>query len=142
VQQYAAIRDMTVPRLIGWAAHPGDIGGLAKKLREADVSIEGPRPGSRARPDGRVLNWRSLGLADDRHGVLPFFIEWSPDSVHPSTDAPRGCRLQQFGIVSPDPDEMSKTLLRIGIDAPIELGEMAQLRALITGPRGKLEVRS
>ncbi len=133
---------MAEPRLIGWAAHPGDIEAFAKKLRDAGVSIEGPRAGSRTRPDGRVLNWKTLGLADDREGLLPFFIEWSADSVHPSTDAPAGCHLEHFGMVSPDPDELSRTFQRIGIDAPVERGEKAQLQARIAGPKDKFEVSS
>jgi catechol 2,3-dioxygenase-like lactoylglutathione lyase family enzyme len=142
VKQYSGIREMTAPRLVGWAAHPGDIGAFAKKLRAAGISVVGPYPGSRARPDGRILNWQSLSLADDRHGLLPFFIEWSADSIHPSTDAPAGCQLQRFRIAGPDPDELNRSLSRIGIDAAVESGEKAELRARISGPKGNLEVRS
>ena len=142
VQQYSVIKDLATPRLIGWAVHPGDIDALGKRLRDSGVAVEGPRSGSRARPDGRVLHWKALGLADDRHGLLPFFIQWSADSVHPSTDAPAGCRLEHFGLVSPDPDELTKTLQRFGIDAPIERGEKNQLRARLSGPKGLLELSS
>jgi hypothetical protein len=142
VQQYSVIKDLATPRLIGWAVHPGDIDALGKRLRDSGVAIEGPRSGSRARPDGRVLHWKALGLADDRHGLLPFFIQWSTDSVHPSTDAPAGCRLGDFGLVSPDPDELTKTLQRFGIDAPVERGEKTQLLARLAGPKGLLEVTS
>jgi Glyoxalase-like domain len=142
VQQLAVLKSLTSPRLIGWAAHPGDIEAFAKKLREAGVAFEGPRAGSRARPDGRVLHWKSLSLADDRHGLLPFFIEWSADSLHPSADAPAGCRLEHFAVSSPDPDELSKTFQRIRIDAPVERGEKAQFRAQIKGPKGNFEVSS
>jgi catechol 2,3-dioxygenase-like lactoylglutathione lyase family enzyme len=142
VQQFPVIAGLKVPRLIGWAAHPGDLDAFARKLREAGVAFEGPRAGSRARPDGHVLSWKTLNLTNDLHGLLPFFIEWSPDSIHPSTDAPAGCQLEHFGIASPDLDELSRTFQRLGIDSPIERGEMAQLRARISGPEGKLEVTS
>jgi hypothetical protein len=142
VQQYSVIKDLTTPRLIGWAVHPGDIDALGKRLRDSGVAIQEPRSGSRARPDGRVLHWKSLGLADDRHGLLPFFIQWSADSVHPSTDAPAGCRLEHFGLESPDSDELTKALQRFGIDAPVERGEKNQLRVRLAGPKGLLEVTS
>ncbi len=142
VKQYPTITKMTVPRLVGWAVHPGDIDGFAKKLRQAEVPFDGPRPGSRARPDGRILKWRSLGLTDDHNGLLPFAIEWSPDSVHPAVDAPAGCRLQQFVIVSPDAEEISRLLRRIGIDAPVEAGVKAGLRAVINSPKGSFAVSS
>jgi len=142
VQQFAVIKDLTTPRLIGWAVHPGDLDAFGNKLRNAGVAIEGPRPGSRARPDGRVLHWKSLGLADDRHGLLPFFIEWSADSLHPSTDAPAGCRLERFAVAGPDLDDLTKIFLRLGIEAPVERGDKPQLRARITGPKGLLELDS
>jgi hypothetical protein len=142
VPQFTLLKGLTTPRLIGWAAHPGEIEALVKKLRRLGVATDGPRPGSRARPDGRVLNWKSLNLADDRHGLLPFFIEWSADSVHPSVDAPAGCRLDRFAVASPDPAELSKTFQRLGIDVPTERGGRPEIRARITGPRGKFEVSS
>lgn len=141
-QTLATIKGLSNPRLIGWAAHPGDIEALAKKLHDAGIVTQGPWPGSRARPDGRVLSWKSLVLADDRHGLLPFFIEWSADSVHPSVDAPAGCRLERFAVADPDPAGLERTFQRLGIDVPVERGERPQLRARINGPKGKFEVSS
>jgi Glyoxalase-like domain len=41
--------------------------------------------GERARPDGRILRWRSAGVDDPtRSAELPFFIAWEgPDAMHP-----------------------------------------------------------
>src|SRR5437667_12870623 len=107
VHQLTIIKELTVPRLVGWAAHPGEIEAFAKKLRKSGIAIAGPFPGSRARPDGRVLNWKTLNLADDRHGLLPFFIEWGANSVHPSADAPSGCHLERFAVADPVSGEVS-----------------------------------
>jgi len=141
-RQLAMIKELRTPRLIGWAAHPGNVEALVTKLREAGIATEGPRPGSRARPDGRVLKWKSVALADDRDGTLPFFIEWSADSTHPSVDAPAGCLLEHFDVADPDPAGLSKIFKRLGIDTPVERGERSQLRARIAGPKAKLEVTS
>jgi Glyoxalase-like domain len=141
-KQWNLLKELRAPRLIGWAAHPGDIEAVARKLRESGIGFGGPWPGSRARPDGKILNWKSLNLTDDRQGVLPFFIEWSAGSVHPSADAPAGCRLEHFAVADPDPAELSKTFQSLGIEAPIERGERPQLRARLTGPGGKLDVSS
>ncbi|SRR6266849_2981849 len=141
-QQLATIKGLTTPRLIGWAAHPGDVEALARKLHDAGIATQGPWPGSRARPDGRVLSWKSLVLADDRHGLLPFFIEWSAGSVHPSVDAPTGCRLERFAVADPDPAALKNTFQALGIDVPVERGDRPQLRARIVGPKGKFEVSS
>ena len=126
--------------LIGWAVHPGDIAAAAKRLRENQIAFQGPDDGSRKRPDGRVLHWKTLNLADDRHGLLPFFIEWSADSLHPSADAPAGCRLEYFKVMNPDRDELSQAFQRIGIDVPVERSDRARLVGLISGPKGDLGV--
>src|SRR6266481_7496217 len=76
VVHFPQILGMTEPRLIGWAVHPPDIAATAKLLREIQIAFTGPDDGSRQRPDGHVLNWKTINLADDRHGLLPFFIEW------------------------------------------------------------------
>lgn len=138
IVHFPQIRGMTEPRLIGWAVHPPDIAATAKQLRDNQVAFQGPDDGSRKRPDGRVLTWKTVNLADDRHGLLPFFIEWSADSVHPSKDAPAHCSLEYFQIMSADPEELTLTLKRIGLDLPVQRSDKARLRALISGPKGDL----
>jgi hypothetical protein len=138
IVHFPQIRAMTDPRLIGWAAHPPDIAAIAKQLGENKIAFQGPDAGSRKRPDGRILTWKTVNLADDRHGLLPFFIEWSADSVHPSEDAPKRCSLTYFEIMSVDPDELSLTFKRIGLELPVQRSDKARLRALISGPQGDL----
>ncbi len=138
IVHFPQIREMREPRLIGWAVHPRDIAAVAKQLRENKVEFKGPDNGSRKRPDGRVLTWRTVNLADDRHGLLPFFIEWSADSVHPSKEAPEKCSLAYFEIMSDEPDDLSATIKRIGLDVPVQRSDKARLRALISGPKGDL----
>jgi hypothetical protein len=138
IVHYPQLRSMFDPRLIGWAVHPPDIAAIAKQLRENKIAFTGPDDGSRKRPDGRVLTWKTVHLADDRHGLLPFFIEWSADTVHPSTDAPKGCTLDYFEVMSTDPEELVSTVKRIGLDVAVEHSDKTRLRALITGPKGDL----
>lgn len=136
------LRKLAEPRLVGWAAHPADIEALAQRLRQRGVAFAGPSAGSRKRPDGRVLNWKTLGLADNLDGLLPFFIEWGVGSVHPSVDAPAGCRMVRFEIVTPEPDKLAKAAEVLGIDVAITKGEKPELHATMAGPGGELSVRS
>src|SRR5467141_1587444 len=138
IAHFPQIRSMTDPRLIGWAVHSPDIAAIAKQLGENKIAFQGPDNGSRKRPEGRILTWKTVNLADDRHGLLPFFIEWSADSVHPSEDAPKRCSLAYFEIMSVDSDELTLTLKRIGLDLPVQRSDKTRLRALISGPKGDL----
>jgi hypothetical protein len=142
IVHFPQIREMKDPRLIGWAVHPPDIAATAKLLRDNQIAFQGPDDGSRKRPDGRVLNWKTINLADDRHGILPFFIEWSADSVHPSNDAPKGCHLDYFTVMAVDPAELSRVFQHIGAAATVERSDRNRLRAHITGPKGELGLSS
>lgn len=142
IPQLDLIKQLATPRLITWAVHPGDIEAFAKKLRESGIANRGPVPGSRTRADGRVLRWKTLLLADDHHGLLPFFIEWDADSIHPATDAPKGCRLERFAVTGPDSSELSKTFQRLGVQVPVGMNASPQLQASIVSPKGKFEVSS
>ncbi|HUL35725.1 MAG TPA: VOC family protein [Candidatus Eisenbacteria bacterium] len=136
------LRSMNAPRLVGWAAHPGNLQAFAEKLRAAHIAFQGPTPGSRKRPDGRHLQWQTLGLEDDASGLLPFFIEWGSDSPHPSADAPMGCALVHFAAETPDPSALAAKLKLLNLDLPVENGQDSRLRARISGPQGNLDITS
>jgi len=139
---YPELREMHEPHLLTWAVHTNDIETLAKRAASAGLAIEGPSEGSRARPDGKILHWKTLNPKDNRAGLLPFFIEWSRDSVHPSLDAPEGCQLVAFSISSPAPNEPRAFFDRLKISVRIERGERPRLRARIATAKGALELFS
>jgi hypothetical protein len=132
------LRSLIEPRLVGWAAHPGTVAAFAEKLRAAGVAFHGPTPGSRKRPDGRLLQWQTLELADDANGLLPFFIEWAPDSPHPSSDAPKGCTLLGFAAEVLEPAKLTARLGLLGLQLPVHKGDHSALRASISGPSLRL----
>jgi len=134
------LKSLEKPVLVGWAAHPGDIEQFAARLKEKGIAANGLKPGSRKRPDGRVLNWKTLVLKDDARGLLPFFIEWGPNALHPSADAPQGCSLTLFEAVTPTPDVLRKQSDQLQLDMPITQAKTPHLHAIITGPKGQLDV--
>ena len=136
------LEKLTEPRLVEWAAHPGDLRSFARRLQQAGLAFEGPTPGSRKRPDGRLLQWQTLTLKDDASGLLPFFIEWSADSLHPSADSPAGCHLVRLELATPEPDELAKMLALLSLQVPAVKGEQPKLRARLAGPKGNLELTS
>lgn len=140
--QIARLPELKEPRIVGWAAHVDDVEKLAAHLREQSVDFVPPRDGSRQRPDGRVLHWKSLTLKDDHSGLLPFFIEWSKDSLHPSADAPQGCHLGYFGAVASDLDDFKTILDRLALQLPVVHGPKSMLRATITHTHHSLSATS
>jgi len=113
-----------------------DLDSLLARLARSGFQLSGPVPGSRRRPDGLLLKWRTAQLGEPGIPLAPFFIEWSADSVHPSKDTSAHCELDYFEILSADPEELSSTLKRIGLDLPVQRSDKARLHALISGPKG------
>jgi hypothetical protein len=130
------------PRLIGWAARSTDIRALTDRLQAAGIAHQPLREGSRTQPDGSALRWRTVVLADDYYGLLPFFIEWSVDSVHPATGLPTGCRLERFDMVAPDSEQLKGKFQVFGIDVQITHGPSPRLRAYIACSAGSIELTS
>lgn len=139
------LKTMQEPRVFNWAVHTDDIAATARKIVAAGFAINGPNDGSRARPDGKTLRWKSFSLKDDRGGLLPFFIEWvfsqsNQDSVHPSEDAPKGCTLKQFLIESSAARELGGDCQSMDLDVTVESGKTSRLGALITCPKGEVRL--
>jgi catechol 2,3-dioxygenase-like lactoylglutathione lyase family enzyme len=129
------------PRLLEWVAHVDDLGPIIRALAAAHVASKPIFPGSRKRPDGKVLRWRALNLEDNRGGLLPFFIEWSADSPHPASDSPAGCELTSFAAIDPDPGSLRETFRTLKLeDVQVEAGPRPRLRAVVKGPKGMLEL--
>lgn len=119
------------PRMLMWAASTADIDALAVELKAT------ANAGSRVRPDGRVLAWRTLAVAD-RPGLVPFFIQWDAGTTHPSSDSPRGCTLEALAFEAPDPATVEAALAAIGISARVVRGAVPRLQATLETPNGRV----
>ncbi|WP_026691281.1 VOC family protein [Alteribacter aurantiacus] len=54
-----------------------NLDNLASILKEKGLTVTGPVPLSRKRPDGSVLEWSLLFVEDEKSDMpLPFFIDW------------------------------------------------------------------
>ncbi len=132
------LKKLAKPRLVGWAAHTGDLGTFAARLRGAGIAFDGPTPGERRRPDGGILRWKTINLHDDQAGLLPFFIEWSADTVHPSADAPPGCEVLLFEISAPDDGELRRKCTVLGVDVRVAHGDTPRLLARIASLNARI----
>jgi len=138
------LRTLKEPRLVTWAAATKDAETSAARARQAGLAVTGPADGSRVRPDGKVLRWRSLDLPHTAGPgdieVVPFLIEWAAGSVHPSQDSPGGCALRTLELEHPDPARVVHTLEAAGIEATVGKAPLARLRATIATPKGDVQL--
>ncbi len=135
------LRELQEPRLITWAAATRDIESSAQRARSAGLEVIGPRDGSRRKPDGQVLRWKTLGIENTlaMSGVapVPFFIQWGEGVQHPSQDAPTGGRIESLAFVHPEPEQVTAIFRKIGIEAVVKPGKEARLEASLWTPKGK-----
>ena len=139
---FSQVLAMPEPRLMTWAVHTSNLIALAQTANEAGFPIDGPHDGARTRPDGKVLSWKLFHLWDNRNGLLPFFIEWSRDSVHPAQDAPAGCKLKHFQLQSPDAPELARACQSLAINVTVNPGKEPRLLARISSLKGEIELTS
>lgn len=131
--------------LATWAVRVTDMDALKKRLGEEGIATDGPQPGSRRRPDGVLLEWRTLRVGSGLEPAIPFFIEWNTATgQHPGAAAaqhPAGAvLLRGIRLASPDPDALAdrlNALLGDGVDYQVEKGERELPSAVVLSINGE-----
>src|SRR5260221_309031 len=74
---------------VAWALRTTDLDALRAKLLGAGWDLPPAAEGSRRRPDGQVLSWRTQDVEKGAGPTaIPFVIEWKiPDGLHPGEAA-------------------------------------------------------
>ena len=138
------LRRLTTPCLVTWAASTVSPDGVAAAAAKAGLSVFGPHDGSRVRPDGTTLRWKTVGVqsrfAEPTIDPVPFFIQWAPDARHPSSDAPAGCRLEAFELACPEPAALQQLFAALGLDGEVARAPHAALTATLATPNGRVRL--
>lgn len=88
----------------GWAIYTADIEATRKELLTMGFSMSEVMQGMRAKQDGSMLSWLTMGFTDKDTQVFPFFIQWGEGVVHPAASSPSGCSIVKFEISTEDKD--------------------------------------
>ena len=138
------VRQLAEPRLINWAAVTNEIDVVAARVRRGGLEVFGPMDGSRRTPSGSTLRWKSLGIASQLGGnsiePMPFFIQWAPDTTHPSQDSPSGCELQSMQLDHTNSQTLAGAFETLGISAKITQNSSVRITASIRTPKGIVEI--
>jgi hypothetical protein len=135
------IDNLKESRLVTWAAKGNDLEHLKLQTEMKGVTLAPVSPGSRKRPDGVLLSWRTrrtaLPVGD---GIVPFFIDWG-QSPHPARSAAPGLTLIDLRAEHPDAKRVQQVLSALGLELQVTQGSKPQLVATIKGPKGTVELR-
>ncbi len=128
--------------LVTWAVAARRMEELDVRFRALGYVTTGVHDGSRVREDGKPLMWQMLAVTAPDDPLLPFWIDWAPDSDHPSQGAPGGCRLERLYALDPDPERAKNYLGHLDLDLAVEPGKKPALVAEIKTKKGTVELRS
>lgn len=140
IGRFGDLSALARPRIITWAAATDSIEDLRDRAVRAGCRTGPIVPGSRTRPDGKVLKWRNLDIVNEFGGLFPFFIEWAPGSVHPSDDSPGGCALVSVELEHPDPETLARLLEITGLRTGVSRAPEPAIVAHLDTPRGRIEI--
>lgn len=132
------LRALERPTPVLWALASDDVGALAERLRAEGLGTTEVMPGSRDKPDGGRLAWRTVGVTEPAHPLMPFFIEWREGSAHPAATSPSGCTLESVSLAHPEPDETRALMARLGVAVEVHAAEAPRLSFSIACPAGEL----
>jgi Glyoxalase-like domain len=127
---------------IGWAIGARDLDATKSRLEAADFRVSAPRDGSRVRPDGQVLRWRTAALEDVPGDLTPFLIEWSAQTPHPATTSPAGCTLESLEIGGPKIESLAKLVTELRLGATVHDGTAPELSLTLDCPAGRVTLGS
>ena len=115
---------------VAWALRTTDLDALRARLLGAGWELPPIAEGSRRRPDGQVLSWRTQDVEKGATGpsAIPFVIEWKiPDGLHPgeaaATHEHGATSIKRVVVGARDPEKVRRRL------------------ALLLGESGMYEVR-
>ena len=137
----AELRQRTDLSPFGWAVFVPDVEAARQRLGTAGLGLSEVFPGSRARPDGRLLEWKTFEVDRPEIRGMPFFIRWGDGTTHPSQDSPGSCRLESLRVVTPDVAGLRRALGALPLKVAAQSGARAGLEIALKCPKGVVEFR-
>jgi len=139
VSDERGLRQLSSPRIIQWAIHTEDVAAMRRMAEAAGIKTIGPQPGSRQRPDGKMLRWQVLAI-EQTTPLVPFFIQWESGSLHPSSDSPALGTAQSLYFETPQPEELTRILHGVAIEADIRKSDLPRIVLAVQTARGEIEM--
>jgi hypothetical protein len=136
------LSDLKQLSAIGWAIGTKDLEATKRRLEGAGFRVTAPRAGSRVRPDGQTLQWRTAGLEDVPGGLTPFLIEWGAETPHPASTSPGGCTLETMEIAGPGLERLGKLVAELRLQAMVRAGTAPDLTFELACPSGRVKLTS
>lgn len=136
-----ALRTLSALKPVGWAVNTDDAEALRRRLESKGLRLSPLVPGSRARPDGTLLEWATFVVTEPEHEYAPFFIRWADMSRHPARTSPAGCAFKSLAIDAADPAPLESILAPLKLKVRVGQAYAPQMALTLSCPRGEVAFR-
>ena len=136
-----SLRGMASLAPIGWAVHTRDAEALRERLQSNGLEVSPSEAGSRARPDGVLLEWATFAVTKPDHVLAPFFIRWADMSRHPALGAPGGCTFASLHLQDADPAPLEAILAPLHLPVRVAKANIPAISLAMSCPRGAVTFR-
>lgn len=128
-------------RLITWVLRSELIEEQVAAAEDGGLNLGQLTSGSRKKPDGTVLSWRSTDpYPMPLGGAVPFLISWGL-TPHPASGSPKAGKLVGLRVEHPDPRAVREALDILGVEMQVGEGPRMSLVATIQTDDGEVVVR-
>jgi len=129
------------PIVCRWALKSSDLAkdqGILRTVNPAYGEIIG---GQRETMTGELLKWKMIKpLSEPVTDILPFMVDWSGTSSHPTESLPEECQFLSIEVKHPQVEKMQNIYQQLGLAVNIEYADEASLKIRLQTNNGIFEL--
>lgn len=125
-----------------WAVGSQDLQMTAAQIKEIGLKLTKPEANSRKKPNGELLSWKGAFFAKGIKTDLPFFISWDEAASSPAKDSPKGCKLIDFMVSTPNSDDLNKIVDNLSLPVRITQARKVGVTFEFSSPKGNVRLSS
>lgn len=125
------------PRITRWALKSDNIESDSEILKSHNDEMGTIYQGSRKTTTEETLAWKMiLPLASPDIELVPFMVDWSDSTFHPTEKLQKGCSLKEISFAGSAADIQNPIFNELGISNIISNTDNTEISVTIEGPDG------
>lgn len=139
--RWMGIDYLRAPKITRWAISTESLEKDCETLKSYSAKMGEIKKGQRKMKDGNLLEWRmALPLAEPEVEAMPFIIDWSASSHHPTDNLRQECELISMDISHPNPKIILPIFEQLTLNLEIKESEKVEIFARIKTPNGIIKI--
>lgn len=135
--RWMGVDSISQPTITRWALKSDNLERDAARLADTNPALGQIVAGNRDLADGSTLRWKmTLPAAKPLVELLPFFLDWSDSSFHPTERMREGYELMGLSFGHFEPRRIAADFARLGVKSDIEDQKFPQIRVRLKTPKG------